>query len=132
MVIVLAILVGLLLPVIAGALRTARNAAVQAEISQLSQALASFKPTFGDLPPSRVLLVESGNYAPFINSNAGVSTIDPNASPSDTTVSILAQRSLTAMRKFFPKVVFSTSGQPPQIFYNAGAPDSGTTSTATA
>ena len=104
---------------IAGALRTARNAAVQAEISQLSQALASFKQSFGDLPPSRVLLVESGNYAPFINNNSGVSTIDPNASPSDTTVSILAQRSLTALRKFFPKVVLSTSGQPPQIFYNA-------------
>ncbi len=118
-IIVLAILVGLLLPVIAAALRTARNAAVLAEISQLSQAMASFKQSFGDLPPSRVLLVESGNYAPFINSNAGVSTIDPNASPSDTTVSILAQRSLTALRKFWPKVVFSTSGQPPQIFYNA-------------
>jgi prepilin-type N-terminal cleavage/methylation domain-containing protein len=118
-IIVLAILVGLLLPVIAGAMRTARNAAVQTEISQLAQALASFRSTFGDYPPSRVLLVESGNYAPFINSNSGVSTIDPNASPSDTTVSILAQRSLKALRNFFPKVVLSTSGQPPQIFYNA-------------
>jgi prepilin-type N-terminal cleavage/methylation domain-containing protein len=114
-IIVIAILLGLLLPVIAAAMRTARNAAVQAEISQLASALASFRSTYGDLPPSRILLVESGNYAPFINSNAGVSTIDSNASPSDTTVSVLAQRSLTALRKFFPKVVFSTSGQPPQV-----------------
>jgi prepilin-type N-terminal cleavage/methylation domain-containing protein len=117
-IIVIAILLGLLLPVIAGAMRTARQAAVQAEISQLGQAMGSFRSTYGDYPPSRVLLVESGNYAPFINSNAGVSTIDANASPSDTTVSALAQRSLTALRKFFPKVVLSTSGQPPQIFYN--------------
>ena len=70
-IIVLAILVGLLLPVIAGAVRTARNAAVQAEINQLAQALANFKATYGDYPPSRVLLVENGNYAPFIDSNSG-------------------------------------------------------------
>src|SRR5262249_52277452 len=62
-IIVLAILVGLLLPVIAGALRTARNAAVQSEINNLAQALASFKSTFGDYPPSRILLCENGNYA---------------------------------------------------------------------
>ena len=114
-VIVIGILIGLLLPVIAGALRTARNAAVQAEINQLAQALANFKNTFGDYPPSRVLLVENGNYGQFINSTQPVHTIDTNASPNDTTVGVLAQRSLTAMRKFFPKVVFSTSGVPPQI-----------------
>jgi prepilin-type N-terminal cleavage/methylation domain-containing protein len=114
-VIIIGILIGLLLPVIAGALRTARNAAVQAEINNLSTALASFKSTYGDLPPSRVLLVENGNYAPYVNSTQGVNTIDLNASPSDTTIGILAQRSLTAMRKFWPKVVLSTSGTPPQI-----------------
>jgi prepilin-type N-terminal cleavage/methylation domain-containing protein len=114
-VIVIGILIGLLLPVIAGALRTARNAAVQAEINNIATAVASFKSAFGDNPPSRVLLCENGNYALFINSNQPVNTIDPSASPSDTTVGILAQRSLTAMRKFFPKVVFSTSGIPPQV-----------------
>ena len=96
-------------------MRTAKNAAVQAEINQLASALANFKNTYGDYPPSRVLLVENGNYAPYINSTQAVSTIDANASPHDTTVGVLAQRSLTAMRKFFPKVVFSTSGIPPQI-----------------
>ncbi len=111
-VIVIGILIGLLLPVIAGALRTAKNAAVQAEINQLAQALANFKATYGDFPPSRVLLVENGNYTPYINSTQPVHTIDANASPNDTTVGVLAQRSLTAMRKFFPKVVFSTSGIP--------------------
>jgi general secretion pathway protein G len=112
-IIVLAILMGLLLPVIMGAMRTARNAAVQAEINQLAQALASFKQTFGDYPPSRILLVENGNYGPYLGNTLPVSTMDPNASPSDTTVSVLAQRSLTALRKFFPKVVFSAGPNPP-------------------
>ncbi len=59
-IVVLAILVGLLLPVIAGAVRTAKNAATQAEINQLAQALANFKSTYGDYPPSRVYLSENG------------------------------------------------------------------------
>src|SRR5262249_22486112 len=42
-IIVLAILVALLLPAINGAVKTARNAQVSAEINQLAQALASFK-----------------------------------------------------------------------------------------
>ena len=61
-IIVLAILVGLLLPVIAAALRNAKNAAVQAEINQLAQALGSFRANFGDYPPSRVYLAENGFF----------------------------------------------------------------------
>ena len=111
MIIVLAILVGLLLPVIAAALRTAKNAAVQAEISQLAQALASFKAAYGDYPPSRVILYENG-FFPVGN------TQHVNGDSNDITYGALAQRSLIALRKFFPKVVFSTSGQPPTVFYN--------------
>jgi prepilin-type N-terminal cleavage/methylation domain-containing protein len=115
-VIVIGILIALLLPVIAGALRTAKNAAVQAEINNMASALASFKSAYGDYPPSRILLCENGYYGNLINSNQGVNTIDPTASPSDTTVAILAQRSLTALRKFFPKVVFTTgTTAPPNV-----------------
>src|SRR5262249_61205136 len=46
-VVVLAVLVALLLPAINGALRTARNAAVSAEINQLAQALEQFKSKYG-------------------------------------------------------------------------------------
>ena len=59
-IVVLAILAALLLPAINAAIRTAKNAAVSAEINQLAQALANFKSKYGDYPPSRVLLVENG------------------------------------------------------------------------
>ena len=111
-IVVLSILIGLLLPVLSGAFRSAKNAAAQAEISLLAQALASFKSTYGDYPPSRVYLNENG-YFPV------GTTTHVNGDTNDITIGQLAQRSLIAMRKFFPKVVFSTSGQPSQISYNA-------------
>ncbi len=110
-VIVIAILIGLLLPVIAGAMRTANNAATQAEVNQLAQALASFKSTYGDYPPSRMYLSENGLF-PVGN------TTQVNGDSHDITVGALAQRSLIAMRKFFPRVVFGTSTVPPQIGNN--------------
>jgi general secretion pathway protein G len=115
-IVVLAILVGLLLPVIAGALRTAKNAAAQSEINLMAQALANFKAAYGDYPPSRVILYENG-YFPMLNNNPPHVNNDPN----DITLTQLQQRSVIALRKFFPKVAFSTSGgPPPQINYNPG------------
>jgi prepilin-type N-terminal cleavage/methylation domain-containing protein len=111
-IVVLAILVGLLLPVISGALRSAKNAATQAEISLIAQALASFKSTYGDYPPSRVILYENGYFPVGTGTNV-------NGDSHDITIGQLAQRSLISLRKFWPKVVFSTSGQPSQISYNA-------------
>jgi prepilin-type N-terminal cleavage/methylation domain-containing protein len=108
-IIVLAILIGLLLPVINGAFNTAKQAAVQAEINSIAQALASFKTTYGDYPPSRVYLAENGFYP---TSNTTV------IATGDITLGALAQRSLIALRKFFPRVVFSTTGVPPQIANN--------------
>jgi prepilin-type N-terminal cleavage/methylation domain-containing protein len=113
-IVVLAILAALLLPAINAAMRTAKNAAVSAEINQLAQALEQFKSKFGDYPPSRVLLVENGNYTNYINSNASMSSIDA-ASPGtgDITVGQLATRTLTAFRKFWPRVQLSTNGSSP-------------------
>src|SRR4051794_34561186 len=55
-IIILAVLAALLLPAINSAMRTARGAAVQAEINQLATALESFKTQYGDYPPSRIYL----------------------------------------------------------------------------
>ena len=106
-VIVIGILLGLLLPVIASAVKKANEAATQAEINQLAQALANFKSTYGDYPPSRVYLSETGIFP------VGNTTL-VNGDKNDMTIGQLAQRSLAAMRKFFPKVVFSSVlGTPP-------------------
>ena len=112
--VIVGILLALLLPAINGAIRSARNAAVTSEIGQLAQALANFKSKYGDYPPSRVYLNESGNYL--------AATVAPANSPSlgtgDITLAALAQRSLISLRKFFPRVVFSTQGVPSQISNN--------------
>jgi type II secretory pathway pseudopilin PulG len=107
-IIIIGILIALLLPAINAAVRTARQAAVQAEISQLAAALESFKARYGDYPPSRVYLNEAGNYL-AVSGNAAI----PGAAPNDITLGQLAQRSLVALRKFFPKVLFSTQGPVP-------------------
>jgi len=101
-ILILAVLIALLLPAINGALRTAKNAAVGGEINQLAQALAAFKAKYGEYPPSRIYLAEDGNYSGVVGSNLPLGN-------GDITVGQLAQRSLTALRKYFPSVVLSTS-----------------------
>ncbi len=123
-IVVLAILMALLLPAIVGALRTARNAANSSEINSMAQALAQFNSQYGGYPPSRVLLVENGNYTSFIGNNSPISSLlpantvpgwIPSGGTGDITVGQLATRSLQAFRKFWPKVQFSTNGSPPNI-----------------
>src|SRR5271157_699400 len=96
---ILAFLIALLLPAINGALRTAKNAAVGGEINQLAQALASFKAKYGDYPPSRIYLSEDGNLMPPKGST--------QIATGDITYAQLGQRSIAAMRKFFPRVTFN-------------------------
>src|SRR5271157_5005269 len=96
---ILAFLIALLLPALNGALRTAKNAAVGGEINQLAQALASFKARYGDYPPSRIYLSEDGNLMPA-NGSTQIAT-------GDITYAQLGQRSIAAMRKFFPRVTFN-------------------------
>jgi general secretion pathway protein G len=125
--VILALLIALLLPAISAAMRTARNASVSAEINQLAQALAAFKTKYGDYPPSRILLAENGNYTQWLN--GGVNGSTPIA-PNDITYAQLAQRSVTALRKFFPRVPISTTGPVPTVsnayfydFNGNGTPD---------
>jgi general secretion pathway protein G len=103
-IVILALLIALLLPALNGAMRTARNAAVSAEINQLAQALASFKSKYGEYPPSRVLLAEDGHYTAYLNNT--------RVGPGDIEYNQLCQRSIAALRKYFPNVVLNTSGGP--------------------
>lgn len=113
-IVVLAILIALLLPAINGAMRTARNGAVSAEISQLAQALADFKAKYGDYPPSRFLAVENGNYSGYLGNTQSLSASDPSSpGTGDITLGQLAQRSVTILRKFWPRA--STNGG---VFYD--------------
>lgn len=130
---IIAILVALLVPAIVAAVRQAQDARVVAEIDQIGQALANFQQSqqFGDLPPSRIMLLESGGYSQLTGSPAPLSSItwlthtgtQPLISPSDLTVGELAQRSLTYLQKFFPRASYLASGIPgytPGAAANAG------------
>lgn len=55
-VVIIAILVGLVLPAIMGARQTARDAEVRNDISKIEQAITAFKVDFGIEPPSQVTL----------------------------------------------------------------------------
>src|SRR5271157_6224463 len=102
-ILILAILIALLLPALNGALRTAKNAAVGGEINQLAQALAAFKSKYGDYPPSRIYLSEDGNLQPNVTNLSG----PVNGNAGDISYAQLGQRSIAAMRKFFPRVTFN-------------------------
>lgn len=125
---IIGILVALLLPVIAGAVRTANEARVTGEINTIAQSLASFKTKYGDFPPSRIILCEDGYYDTagplpppgWFNAGGGGSLnyaapdLDIGAqsrtpSNTDLTYGQLAERSLRYLRKFFPRVPFSTT-----------------------
>ncbi len=109
-VIIIGILVALLLPAINAAIRAGKNGAVSAEINQLAQALSAFKSKYGDYPPSRVYLNESG-YFPVGGNASNI----PVSGSTDISLGALTQRSLIAMRKLFPRVVFSTTGSAPLV-----------------
>ena len=102
---VLAVLIALLLPALNGALRTSRNAAVGSEINQLAQALNAFKAKYGDYPPSRSICRKTA-----ISRVTSTQSLTLSGVSADITVGQLAQRSVAALRKFFPSVNFSTSG----------------------
>lgn len=55
-VVIIALLIGLLLPAVNSVRRTARDAEVRSDIAALEDAIAKFKITFGTEPPSRITL----------------------------------------------------------------------------
>jgi general secretion pathway protein G len=102
---IIALLIALLIPAVNGAIKAARAAAVQAEINQLAQALADFKSKFGDYPPSRIILDEGGYM------QVGLTGVASPTATSDVTLGQLYQRTMTAFRKFWPRVTLSTAGE---------------------
>jgi len=104
---VLALLIALLLPAINGAVRSARNAAVATEINQLAQGLAQFKSTHNVYPPSRIILSESGNYSVTYLQSLKHKQID---ALTNAQLTALASRSVSYLRRIWPKMVLNTSG----------------------
>jgi general secretion pathway protein G len=102
-IVILAILIALLLPAIAAGVRNARVAAVQAEITQLASALSDFKAKYGEYPPSRMLLCEDGVYP--TNSTVAIAS---TGNTSDITLGQLAQRSVNALRRYWPRMDIRT------------------------
>ncbi|MDG3003324.1 type II secretion system protein [Paludisphaera mucosa] len=100
--VILSILIALLLPAISGAVRTAKTSAASTEISQLAQALAQFKSQYGVYPPSRIVLSETGNYLP--------SYLQSSDADRGNEAMALGPRSVSYLRRIWPKMVLSTSG----------------------
>lgn len=131
---IIGLLVALLIPAIAGAVRAARSASVQAEINQMAQALAAFKSKFGDYPPSRIALTEHGFYSLSTGGGGVATSATYGAASSDVQLGILYQRTVTAFRKFWPRVVLNSSAATPPwydfngdtIIPSAGQPGSPT------
>lgn len=99
-IVVLGILVALLVPAIIGAVRTANSAAVSADIGNLTNAIQAFKDRYGDFPPSRIYLIESGNYSVAnFDRLFGAGNWNP----------VVRDRSLRFLRKFFNRVQLNTT-----------------------
>lgn len=110
-IVVIALLVALLLPAVNAALRKTREAATGSEINMMAQALSDFKSKYGDYPPSRILLCENGDYSSALTTNQSLAP--SGTSTADITTAQLAARSLAALRKFWPRIRFTTiAGSP--------------------
>ena len=121
-VVIIGILVALLVPAIANAVRTANNARVTGEINTMSTALAAFKDKYGEYPPSRIILSETGNYPlptdTRLLSDASIPWYRGPlvVSPTDITLGDLSARSLGYLRKFFPRAVVLGTQFPPNYY----------------
>lgn len=104
---IIGLLAGMLIPAIAGAVGRAKEAACQAELNLLATALTNFKAKYGEYPPSRILLCETGNYGQYMTSAMGSDYRFASPSANDVSTYQLAARSLMALRKFWPRMNLS-------------------------
>ena len=102
--VIIGILAGLLVPAIAGAVGRAREATCQAELNLISTALTSFRNANGEYPPSRILLCEDGNYTKYLQPSMGSDYQFATPSANDISTYQLAVRSLSVIRKFWPRM----------------------------
>ena len=114
-ILIIATLLALLVPAVAGAFRRAKEAQVAAELNNIATALASFKTTYNDYPPSRMLMAEGGYTPALLNNSTKLVTLgiahvpSGDSNVSDMTIGQLAQRSLSILRKFWPRCDFTGS-----------------------
>jgi general secretion pathway protein G len=100
--VIIGILMGLLVPVIAGAFRKGKEAAELAEIINLAGTMQKFKDQYGVYPPSSIVLYENGAYdssrSPYIP-----------AAGQDTAV-IVEAVSIQYIRRMWPQMIINTDG----------------------
>ena len=124
--VIIALLIALLIPAVGAAIKAAKGAAVQAEINNIAQALASFQNKYGDFPPSRIVLNESGVLPVSLGTPPSLvlSGGDPvSGTHNDITVTALSQRTMNAFRKFWPRValtigIYPNTPSPIPNYYN--------------
>ena len=137
-ILIIGLLSAILLPAVNSAVRAAREATVVAEMNNLAAALTKFKNDYGDYPPSRIILMENGNYS-HTGATMAATTTSPGwfgtsaanyPQPSVGTMTDLGydqliDRSLLYLRKFFPRVILSTSAAVPAASITAGGSNIG-------
>lgn len=117
---ILGILVGLLVPAVAGTVRRANVARVEAQVNTTAAALASFKSKYGHYPPSRLVWHESGYigtppaagpdatrgryFAGMGGTHAPIGGSDLGPAAGSTEFAALVARSVASLRTIFPKL----------------------------
>jgi prepilin-type N-terminal cleavage/methylation domain-containing protein len=108
-IVIISLLAALLLPAIGMAVRKAKEASTSSEINSMAQALADFRTKFGSYPTSRIILSERGTYTVDATTQSYTTGIV------DITDGQLAQRSVTWLRRIWPRAVLNigTTASPP-------------------
>jgi competence protein ComGC len=101
---IIAVLIGLLVPVIAGALRRGQEAAELAEIHNVATNIVKFKDRFPVYPPSQIILREDGDYS---TTTLGVVVTD--APTTGVGGVFLREVSVQYLRRLWPQIVLNTS-----------------------
>jgi prepilin-type N-terminal cleavage/methylation domain-containing protein len=104
--VIIGLLAALLIPAIGMAVRRSNEAAVAAEEVSLGQALADFRSKYGEYPPSRILVSEAGTY--LVDGTTTSYTAGATAGIKDITDGQLAIRSVSWLRRAFPRVAVAT------------------------
>ena len=132
---IIGVLIGLLVPVLWGAVNRANEARVSADINLMATALANFNSKYNRYPPSRVILSETGGYPPAPGTfYAGMPYSEPysniggdplilppqNPLPYNLLADYtrLRDQSIQEMRAIFPKIELSTSVYPGNQTYD--------------
>lgn len=122
--VIIAILIGLLVPVIAGAFARGKEAAEITEMTVIVTNLEQFKDRFGHYPPSQIILREDGDYSTASLSayvNGGVESPLPTQG---ATAVFVRDVSVQYLRLLWPQInlnVSTTAGNSPYVVDKDGS-----------